>query len=106
MSSQNKKLNDYEEIAKIESEGINMLLSKSEVIGLAYLNDAIKSFVSLLKEEKGNMIPSMDIDYRTFIFNIIENIKPEYKDIVTAEILLPKYNINMDILVSALRKDT
>jgi len=105
MGSENNKIDDYKEIARIESEGINMLLSKSEVVGLAYLNDAINSFVLFLESKKGKIIPSMDIEYRTFILDIMENIDPQYKNIVTEEILLPKYNINIDILMSAIRKE-
>ena len=83
------RLDDCRLIAAVEAEGICSLLSISEKAGLLYVHSAISSFREYLQKTKGPIIPSMDIEYRTFILALLEKVDEEYKEIVTKEVLCP-----------------
>lgn len=99
---------DYKDIARLEATGVNDLLDKENIpnsVSLAYLNNAIVSFVGLLKETKGNIIPSMDMGYRVFIIELLKNIKPQHKELVLKEVLVPVHHIDIEEFMNSLSKD-
>ncbi len=70
-----------------------MALSVNKKPGILAINDAISNYTSLIKSQKGSFVPAMDLDYRTYIVNLldmaIEQSSEENKAIIFSEIVLP-----------------
>lgn len=62
----------------------------SEFMGKLFLSNAINDFKNIhLKAKYGDIIPSMCMEYRLFIFKILENIKDEYRGLAIKEVIVP-----------------
>jgi hypothetical protein len=87
-------------IAKTEAAGICSLLGISEKAGLMYIHSAVASFKEYLKKTKGSFIPELDIEYRSFIIELLSQIDDEYKEIVTKEVISPSFYPDAKIRLS------
>lgn len=66
----------------------------SELIGLMFLRNSIKSFLeNYLYKIYGNCIPSFSSEYRYFVIGLINNINSKYYVNVIKELLIP--NVGM-----------
>lgn len=82
-----------QELCLVDAEIINKALSISENLGIAAIKDAINNYTNIIKSHKGSFVSSMDLDYRTYIINLLriitEQATEENKAIIFAEIILP-----------------
>lgn len=88
-------------LGAFEGKGINQLMSGSHVLGLIYLNDAVQSYIGEMKNRIGSFVPSMNLEYRTFIISLLEEVLPEYSELVIKELFTKDYAISIDEVLNA-----
>jgi len=80
-------------LCEVDAEIINKALSVSESLGIIAIKDAIGNYTDLINSHKGSFVPSMDLDYRTYIINLLklstESASEENKAIIFSEIVTP-----------------
>ncbi len=81
------------ELCRVDACIINLALSANEKLGVVAIKDAIANFQNYLLSKKGTIVFSMDMDYRTYIVNLlditIQNADEKNKAIIFQEIVLP-----------------
>jgi len=81
------------QLCKVDAELITMALSISEKLGILAIKDAINNYKSILMAKKGSIVSNMDLDYRTYIVNLLklstESANEENKAIIFSEIVIP-----------------
>jgi hypothetical protein len=81
------------QLCTVDAEIITKALSVSKNLGIAAIKDSIGNYTGLIKSHKGTFIPSMDLDYRTYIINLLklatESASEENKSIIFSEIIIP-----------------
>ena len=81
------------QLCKADAELITMALSISEKLGILAIKDAINNYKSILVANKGSIVSGMDLDYRTYIVNLLklstESASEENKAIIFSEIVIP-----------------
>lgn len=84
-------------LCEVDSEIINKSFSVSEALGIAAIKDSITNYHNLLRSLKGDFVPSMDLDYRTYIANLLkittESANKKNKATIFKEIVLPQQDI-------------
>lgn len=80
-------------LCKVDAEIIHLALSKNKELGRAAIKDAIANFQNFLFSRKGTMVFNMDMDYRTYIVNLLEstikNADEESRNVILKEIVVP-----------------
>ena len=80
-------------LCEVDSEIINKSFSVSEALGVAAIKDSIANYHNLLRSLKGDFVSSMDLDYRTYIINLLkittETANEKNKAIIFSEIVIP-----------------
>lgn len=77
-------------LVKSELEIIEKGFSISEFTGKVFLQNAITDFKDVhLAAKYGNIIPSMCMEYRYFIVELLKGIKKEYRGFAIREVLVP-----------------
>lgn len=88
ISTDEKELLDL--LVKSELEVIEKGFSISELTGKAFLQNAITDFKDVhLAAKYGNIIPSMCMEYRYFIVELLKGIKVEYRGLAVREVIVP-----------------
>ena len=81
------------QLCKADAELITMALHISEKLGILAIKDAINNYKSILMVNKGSIVSNMDLDYRTYIINLLklstESASEENKAIIFSEIVIP-----------------
>lgn len=92
-------------LAGSEAENINMAFNLSDTTGLVFLSNSITSFQDIyLKKIYGVIVFSMCSEYRTFIIELLKNIKSDYQHTALSELLVPQIKkINDEELILILQ---
>ncbi len=86
------------ELCKKEAELISHKLYEGKQHCIKYLlKNAMKSLKEHLIVSHGNIVNNRNIDYKLFIFTLVEELKPEYRRAVL-EAALELLNINIKTL--------
>lgn len=104
LSQDEKNLLDI--LVKNEIEVIEKGFLISEFMGKLFLSDSISDFKNIhLKAKYDEIIPSMCMEYRYFIIELLKNIKNEYRDVATREVIVPTIgNIETEELLRILEE--
>ncbi|MFX4240281.1 hypothetical protein ACOL3H_07245 [Aliarcobacter butzleri] len=101
------KINLLDTLIKMELEIIEKGFSISEFMGKMLLSNSISDFKeNYLRKTYGDTIPSLSTEYRCFIIGLLKNIKDEYRDIATREVIVPTIgNIETEKLLKILEDE-
>jgi len=88
-SDNQKRIGMIKSLARDEADMINRLLDVKAEYGKKFLLDALDSFSRFLQSTKPNYIRPMDIEYRTFVIEILSCIKEIHKPEVIKTLLFP-----------------
>lgn len=93
MSTMIFKEEEIIQLCKVDTELITMALSISKKLGILAIKDAINNYKSILMANKSSIVFNMDLDYRTYIVNLLklstESASEENKAIIFSEIVVP-----------------
>jgi len=73
-------------LCKVDAEFIISFFNISERLGILATKNSITNFSTIIKDIKGNVLLQLDLDYRTYIVNLLkfvnEKIAEEHKSIL------------------------
>ena len=72
MSTMIFKKDEIIQLCKVDAEIIAKSLSISKSLGITAIRDSVSNYRKLLSSHKGDFVPSMDLDYRTYIVNLLK----------------------------------
>lgn len=80
-------------LCAVDAEIITKALMVSKELGVIAIKDSIGGYEALLRSQKGLIAPSMDLDYRAYIVNLLqlsfEKANEEDKAIIFSTIVMP-----------------
>ena len=93
MSTMIFKENEIIHLCEVDAEIINKALSVNKSLGVIAIKNSISNYHELLVSRKGDFVPSMDLDYRTYIVNLLKlatkSATEENKAVIFSEVVLP-----------------
>jgi len=87
------RLEMIKELAVMESQAINKAFKVGNTTGALLINNSLSSFADHLRSTKVNFIPQMDIEYRTFVIDILVGIDGQYKELALKTVVFPNQTI-------------
>ena len=61
-------------VVKVETELTKLAFSISDTFGRTAISSSILNFKELIKNQKGNFVPALDLDYKIFIVAFSESL--------------------------------
>jgi len=78
-------------LCKVDAKFIISFFDISERLGILATKNSITNFSTIIKDIKGNVLLQLDLDYRTYIVNLLklvnEKIAEEHKSILLKTVM-------------------
>lgn len=84
-----KTLEKLEELCDLDAKLINQSFAISTSLGISAMQSSIASFEGFLFKQYGNFIPSMNLEYRTYVVGILKRVDEKYTSESIMAVLFP-----------------
>lgn len=91
-------------LAQRESSIVNLAYAHNKEFGEIFLSNSITDFKEeYLKQQYGDVIPSMSTEYRFFILQLLDGVEEKYKADAIAFVLKPSFEAKTEELLNAIK---
>jgi len=86
---------EIDALVEVETKLTSLAFTVSDALGRMAIKSALINFVELLKNQKGKIVLSLDLDYRVFVVNYADSLMAvldkKHHHSIASEILMPSH---------------